>query len=301
MRQTKNELPTRFVIEPNIVARALEFNIFDKQLFDNYNILTSNGVQERVYEILKGGRFKVELKSRYIINKNLRSIAQKVDSSFELGIEEKIINAEKSGIDARKDGINVKKSELLRKNPQKPAFMDTKEKEKEKEKHIPPSEMCGAHESCAKAKRSLPSVLKTEIERVLAGEPAPKASASKESMDSKYLLWFKQYAYNPYTDSLKNGYVEWQKLSLSEQDLCLSVVAKYVSLRPVSGRRHNPVNYLQKKTFLLSDYHNSDFISAKTNRAEERKSRVYGRETEQAKVRNTVKRWSNSNAENSSK
>jgi hypothetical protein len=59
----------------SVISRSLEFNIFDIGLFENHKILTSNGVQERVYEMVKNGRSKVNLDVRYIINKHLLSMA----------------------------------------------------------------------------------------------------------------------------------------------------------------------------------------------------------------------------------
>ena len=161
--------------------------------------------------------------TRFITNKNLLSITGKDDFTFDVGIDHKKIDADKIGIVAQELAIDVKKVELLHKNSQNSAFMSLKEKEKEKEKHPSLREVCVTRESGADfseksvLKKTLPSALKLEIEKVLSGENLTlkskptlksevKANPKPETMDANFLLWNKKYGYNPYSDSLKNSF-----------------------------------------------------------------------------------------------
>ena len=118
-----------------------------------------------------------------------------------------------------------------------------------------------------------------------------------------FCVWYRKYGHNPYSDSLENSFEEWKKLSANEQELCLSVVENYVSLRSNSSQRHNPWRYLQSKIFLISELHtfansegDSGFQTPKTaqeSRAEKRMKEVYGTEIDENQFRNKVEKWEN--------
>jgi len=118
-----------------------------------------------------------------------------------------------------------------------------------------------------------------------------------------FCVWYRKYGHSPYSDSLENSFEEWKKLTANEQELCLSVVENYVSLRSNPKQRHNPWRYLQNKIFLLSELHtlantdgDSGFQTAKItqdSRAEKRMKEVYGTEIEQNQFRNKVIKWEN--------
>jgi len=70
-----------------------------------------------------------------------------------------------------------------------------------------------------------------------------------------FCVWYRKYGHNPYHDSFANSFEEWNKLTAKEQELCLSVVDGYVSLRCNPKQRHNTWRYLQQKIFQISALH----------------------------------------------
>ena len=109
---------------------------------------------------------------------------------------------------------------------------------------------------------------------------------------SNFLLWWSKYGHSPYPDSKQHSWREWSKLTIEDQEQCLSVVEVYVSARGDPIQRHNPWRYLQQKIFLLSDLHTSANAVRSTkfqtsdSRAERRMKSVYGEEIEQDQLRN---------------
>jgi hypothetical protein len=121
------------------------------------------------------------------------------------------------------------------------------------------------------------------------------AQESAVAYSKDFLLWFEKYGHSPYFDSLPNSFEEWEKLDATEQTRCLSVVDGYVALRPVSGQRHNPVNYLKQKIFSIAALHSCcDIVDsgATSSRSEKRIRESYGAEMEQEKIRNKTEEWS---------
>ena len=54
-----------------IIETALEVGLFDKTLFEKYEILTSNRIQKQVYTILKDCNYQTKFNVDYIINEKL--------------------------------------------------------------------------------------------------------------------------------------------------------------------------------------------------------------------------------------
>ena len=276
-----------------VVSRALELDIFDKELFDNYNILTSNGIQKRVYNVLHKHRFKVEIDISYIKNESLLSYITDIKNSK----NEKEGDQENAEIDViiKNKSLMRNNNELMRNNSKKSASLDTKRIEKNlSHTHCVRVRDCAKKELPVALKKSIVKTMETMRDSVFVevlnsesppsnSKPPSKPSPIKTSSrniacavekradtgfsdyfewfevecaklySQDFYTWFLKYRRCPFPDSAERSFEEWQKLSVEERALCLSAVENYILYR--QGPYHNPRNYIAEKIFLVPKYH----------------------------------------------
>ncbi len=106
----KNMLSERLVSE--IVERAVQRGIFDKDKFDQYQVLTSRGIQSRYLKAV-GRRQNVELKSEYLllcntqIPKNVNILLENADILSKNAYISKQSKVKKSKVEKSKENNNT--------------------------------------------------------------------------------------------------------------------------------------------------------------------------------------------------
>jgi hypothetical protein len=84
----KKKINAEMELIERVIQRAIERNLFDKKLFDRYNILTSNGIQKRYFHAIKRRKeiviipdYLINSVNDYINSDNVNIIIKNVDNS----------------------------------------------------------------------------------------------------------------------------------------------------------------------------------------------------------------------------
>ncbi len=104
-----------------IVAASIKRDIFDKDLFDKYEILTSRGIQKRYFEAVNR-RKQIEVKNEYLLikcainweNVNINSINVNINpKNVNINSQSKVKESKEKESKEKKSAERTKKSNLL--------------------------------------------------------------------------------------------------------------------------------------------------------------------------------------------
>jgi len=116
----------------SIINSCLEWELFDKNMYEKYNILTSKGVQKRFFEIIKR-RKKADVVKKYLlidlkVNADINSVNVDINP---VNVDINPVNVSRCVHDVYKSTQSkVKETEIEKKEKEKETEKEKKEKEK---------------------------------------------------------------------------------------------------------------------------------------------------------------------------
>lgn len=138
------KINTELTTVNSVITVALKREIFNKEMYENYGILTSKGIQRRFFEICKQLKRKgIEVNSKYLLIKidgvnnqkeEEKDIKEEPKEKQEQQLEERQENQEPKGIEEKDEKINSEETRVNPEETQINSAFSTQKKRKEKKR-----------------------------------------------------------------------------------------------------------------------------------------------------------------------